>query len=67
VTELAVPGLGPLAWIDVVLIAWLTGLSVAYVAYDAFNNQELTVIKCGWSDQAGQLLKKKHRLTATGH
>src|ERR687897_782128 len=45
------PGLGPLAWIDVVLIGWflLTGLSVAYVAYDAyFNNPELTVMKWGW-------------------
>jgi hypothetical protein len=51
VTELALPGLGPLAWIDVVLIAWflLTGLSVAYVAYDAyFHNPELTVMKWGW-------------------
>jgi hypothetical protein len=50
-TNLVLPGLGPLAWIDVVLIVWfvLTGLSVAYVAYDAyFNNPELTVMKWGW-------------------
>lgn len=49
-TDLALPGLGPLAWIDVVLIGWfaLTALSVAYVAYDARANPELTVLKWGW-------------------
>lgn len=37
--------------IDAVLIFWfaLTGLSVAYVAWDAFTkNPELTVMKWGW-------------------
>ena len=50
-TNLTFPGLGPLAWIDVVLLGWfaLTALSVAYVAWDAyFNNPELTVMKWGW-------------------
>lgn len=47
----SLPLLGPLAWIDIVLIGWftLTALSVAYVAWDAFtNNPELTVMKWGW-------------------
>lgn len=38
-------------WLDSVLAAWfvLTGLSVAYVAWDAFTqNPELTVMKWGW-------------------
>jgi len=38
-------------WLDSVLAAWfiLTGLSVAYVAWDAFmQNPELTVMKWGW-------------------
>jgi hypothetical protein len=51
VTELTVPILGRLAWVDVALLAWfaLTLLSVAYVAYDAWrNNPELTVLKWGW-------------------
>ena len=42
------PVLGPLAWIDVVLLFWfmLTGLSAAYVAWDACaNNPELTVMR----------------------
>ena len=50
-TDFALPLLGPLAWIDVVLLAWfaMTAASVAYVAYDAyFNNPELTVMKWGW-------------------
>ena len=37
--------------IDTALIVWftLTGLSVAYVAWDAFTrNPELTVMKYGW-------------------
>jgi hypothetical protein len=37
--------------IDAALIVWfvLTGLSVAYVAWDAFTrNPELTVMKYGW-------------------
>jgi hypothetical protein len=46
-TGLTLPILGPLAWIDVVLLGWfaLTALSVAYVAYDAsFNNP-------GWNER----------------
>src|SRR6266536_225416 len=52
VTEWTVPVLGPLAWIDAVLLGWfaLTVVSVAYVAYDAWhNNPELTVLKWGWA------------------
>jgi uncharacterized protein DUF4396 len=51
VTDLSLPLLGPLAWIDVVVIAWivLNLVSTAYVAWDAFtNNPELTVMKWGW-------------------
>ncbi len=47
----SLPVLGPLAWIDVVLLGWfaLTIVSVAYVAWDAVaNNPELTVMKWGW-------------------
>ncbi|MBY0524733.1 MAG: DUF4396 domain-containing protein [Gemmataceae bacterium] len=47
----ALPILGPLAWIDVVLVGWfaLTLLSAAYVAWDCFtNNPELAVMKWGW-------------------
>ena len=43
--------IGPLAWIDVVLLGWflLTLLSVTYVAWDCIrNNPELTVMKWGW-------------------
>jgi len=50
-TDLWLPVLGPLAWIDVILVAWfaLTAVSVAYVAYDAFtHNPEMTVMKWGW-------------------
>lgn len=50
-TDLSLPLLGPLAWIDAILLVWftLTALSVAYVAYDAFaNNPELGVMKWGW-------------------
>ena len=41
----------PVSWIDPLLAAWfvLTGLSVAYVAFDAFTrNPELKVMKWGW-------------------
>jgi len=51
VTELSFPLLGPLAWIDVVVLFWiaLTLGATAYVAWDAFtNNPELTVMKWGW-------------------
>lgn len=50
-TDFTLPGLGPLAWIDVVLLGWftLTIVSVTYVAFDAIkNNPELTVMKWGW-------------------
>jgi hypothetical protein len=51
VTDLSLPALGPLAWIDVVVLIWivLTLASTADVAWDAFaNNPELTVMKWGW-------------------
>src|SRR6266498_5326146 len=50
-TNFSIPILGPLAWIDVILLIWfaLTIVSVAYVAWDAFaNNPEMTVMKWGW-------------------
>jgi len=50
-TEYSLPVLGPLAWIDVVVLVWfaLTALSVAYVAWDAFTrNPEMVVMKWGW-------------------
>jgi len=43
--------MGPLAWIDVILLGWftLTAISVIYVGYDAFTqNPEMTVMKWGW-------------------
>ena len=46
------PVLGPLPWIDVVLIGWfvLTAVSVIYVAWDNFarGNPENVVIKWAW-------------------
>ncbi|MGH9187138.1 MAG: hypothetical protein ACRD0U_15195 [Acidimicrobiales bacterium] len=38
-SDLSVPLFGPLAWIDVVSLAWFaaTAVSVAYVASDAFT------------------------------
>ena len=50
-TELSLPLLGRLAWIDAVVLVWivLTIASAAYVAWDAYtNNPELTVMKWGW-------------------
>ena len=50
-TQITLPLLGPLAWIDVILLGWfaLTAGSVVYVAWDAFtNNPEMTVMKWGW-------------------
>lgn len=50
-TDLSAPILGPLAWIDVILLVWftLTAFSVFYVAYDAFtNNPEMKVMRLGW-------------------
>jgi uncharacterized protein DUF4396 len=51
VTDLTVPLLGRLAWIDIVVILWLISalVSTAYVAYDAFTrNPEVTVMKWGF-------------------
>jgi manganese oxidase len=44
------PLLGPLAWIDIVVLGWfvLVALSVLYVAVDSRNNPEATVMKWGW-------------------
>jgi hypothetical protein len=50
-TDIRIGPLGPLAWVDIVLLVWfaLTAVSVAYVAWDAWrNNPELTVMKWGW-------------------
>jgi manganese oxidase len=49
-TDLWLPILGPLAWIDVVLLGWfaLTALSVVYVAYDIQQNPDFPVMKWGW-------------------
>ncbi len=50
-TEIYLPLLGQLAWIDAILLVWfaLVLASVIYVAYDAFtNNPEMTVMKWGW-------------------
>jgi hypothetical protein len=50
-TDLSLPVLGRLAWIDVILLGWfaLTAASVVYVAWDAQrNNPELKVMKWGW-------------------
>ncbi len=46
-----VPLIGPLAWIDVILLGWftLTAFSVIYVAYDAITrNPEMKVMRLGW-------------------
>ncbi len=48
----ALPLLGPLPWIDVVLLVWfaLTAFSVSYVAWDCIvYNPEMTVMKWGWA------------------
>ena len=50
-SSFSLPILGPLAWIDVVLLGWfvLTALSVAYVAYDIFRyTPEMKVMRWGW-------------------
>jgi hypothetical protein len=47
----SLPVLGPLAWMDVILLGWftLTLASLVYVAWDAAtNNPEITVMKWGW-------------------
>src|SRR5438093_4628135 len=51
-TDLSLPLLGPLAWIDVVLLGWfvLTAVSASYVGWDAFvrGNPDVAVMKWGW-------------------
>jgi manganese oxidase len=51
-TDFVLPVLGPLAWIDVVLLGWfaLTAASVAYVTWDTFvrGNPDFAVMKWGW-------------------
>lgn len=50
-TEIYLPLLGQLAWIDAILLVWftLTALSVIYVAYDAATrNPEMKVMRLGW-------------------
>ena len=49
-TNLELPLLGRLAWIDVALLGWftLTTLSVIYVALDSKRNPEPAVMKWGW-------------------
>ncbi len=49
-TDIALPLLGSLAWIDVVLIVWflLAALSVAYVTYDTRRNPDPSVMRWGW-------------------
>lgn len=50
-TDIHIGPLGPLAWVDIVLLVWfvLTAVSVACVGWDAWrNNPELTVMKWGW-------------------
>jgi hypothetical protein len=49
-TPLFLPLLGPLAWIDVVLLGWfvLTAASLAFVAIDIRRNPDFRVMKWGW-------------------
>ena len=49
-TDIWLPILGPLAWIDIALLGWfaVTALSVAYVAYDIRKNPDFPVMKWGW-------------------
>lgn len=50
-TRFSLPILGPLAWIDVVVLGWiaLTVAAAIYVAWDAFrNNPELQIMKWAW-------------------
>lgn len=49
-TNFEVPVLGPLAWIDVVVLAWfaITSISVIYVVLDTRGNPEPAVMKWGW-------------------
>ena len=50
-SSLSLPLLGPLAWMDAVVLGWiaLTLASAAYVAWDSFvNNPELRIMKWAW-------------------
>jgi hypothetical protein len=49
-TPLSLPLLGPLAWIDVVLLGWfvITAASLAFVAIDIRHNPDFKVMKWGW-------------------
>lgn len=49
-TNVTLAGIGPFAWIDLVLLGWfaLVVLSVLYVAYDVRGNPDVTVMKWGW-------------------
>ena len=49
-TNLELPILGRLAWIDVVVLAWfaLVAISVIYVAIDSRRNPEMPVMRWGW-------------------
>ena len=49
-TDWSLPILGPLAWIDVLVLGWLAlcALSVAYVAWDIRSTPEAPVMKWGW-------------------
>ena len=50
-TPYSLPLLGPLAWIDVVVLGWIviTLVATVYVAWDAFvNNPELQIMKWAW-------------------
>src|SRR3712207_7712544 len=61
-TDIVLPILGPLAWIDVVLLGWfaLTALSVGYVALDIRNNPDFPVMKWGWVDRKSTRLNSSH-------
>jgi manganese oxidase len=49
-TEHSLPVLGPLAWIDFLVLGWLLlcAASLAYVAIDSRRTPEPTVMKWGW-------------------
>lgn len=49
-TSWTVPVLGPLAWIDVIVLGWLLlcAASVAYLAWDIRRTPEAPVMKWGW-------------------
>ncbi len=49
-TNFSWPLIGPLAWIDVILLGWfaLVAASVVFVARDVAKNPEPTIMKWGW-------------------